>query len=131
MKKTKLLKIAIVLLSLTIIISNFLTVISNAEYKWKDKINAFDTTSETAVTGTVTTILGTVVSVVRIIGAGVALIMVIVVAIKYMSAAPSEKADFKKAAIPYLIGAMVLFGASGLLGIIIDFSEGIFGTSAK
>ena len=59
----------------------------------------------------------------RIVGAGVAIIMIIAVAIKYMSAAPGERADIKKHAVPFVVGAIVLFASSGILGIIADFAS--------
>ncbi len=48
--------------------------------------------------------------------------MLVYVAIKYMSAAPSEKAEFKKSATAYIVGAVVLFAASNILGVIADFA---------
>ena len=72
----------------------------------------------TGTAGTVNTILGTLITVVQVIGVGVAIIMLIVLAIKYISAAPGDKAEIKKHAVVYVVGAVVLFAASGILGII-------------
>ena len=55
----------------------------------------------------------------------IAVIMLIVLAIKYISAAPSEKADIKKSATIYIVGAVLLFAASGVLAIIQGFAENI------
>ena len=44
---------------------------------------------------------------------------------KYMSSAPSDRADIKKHAIAYVIGAIILFGVTGILSIIIEVSETI------
>ena len=52
---------------------------------------------------------------IRIIGIGVAFVIISVVGIKYMSAAPGERADMKKSSIQYVIGAVILFGASNIL----------------
>jgi nitric oxide reductase large subunit len=70
-------------------------------------------------------ITATVITVVRIIGVAIAIVMLLVIAMKYMTAAPGEKADIKKSAIVYVVGAVVLFGATALLGIIAEFSKGI------
>lgn len=56
---------------------------------------------------------------------GVAIIMLIVMAIKYISAAPSEKAEIKKGVTIYIVGAIVLFAASGILGIIKGFASNV------
>lgn len=58
----------------------------------------------------------------QIIGIGVAVIMLVVLAIKYISAAPGDKAEIKKHAVVYVVGAVVLFGASGILQIIKAFT---------
>ena len=71
---------------------------------------------------------GMVLSVAQIIGTAVAVIMLIVLAIKYISAAPNDKAEIKKHAVVYIVGAIVLFAASALLGIVKNFATGISST---
>ena len=63
--------------------------------------------------------------VVQVIGVIVAVIMLIVLAVKYISAAPNDKAEIKKHAIVYVVGAVILFGATGILQIVKTWSEGI------
>lgn len=60
--------------------------------------------------------------VIQVSAMGAAVIMLIVLAIKYLAAAPSERADIKKSAMIYVVGAIILFGASGILAIIRNFS---------
>ena len=66
-----------------------------------------------------------VLSVVQTVGMAVAVIMLVVLAIKYISAAPSDKAEIKKHAVVYVVGAVVLFGASGILQIVKNFATNI------
>lgn len=66
-------------------------------------------------------IVNSVLNIVKIVGTGIAIIMLVVLAIKYISAAPGDKAEIKKHAVVYIVGAVVLFGASGILGIIQGF----------
>lgn len=68
--------------------------------------------------GKVATIMASILQVVRIIGAGLAVAMLLVLGIKYTIASASDRADIKKSATTYVIGAIIMFGASGLLGII-------------
>ena len=70
----------------------------------------------------VQTIGGKILGVVQLIGVSVAVIMLIVLAIKYISAAPNDKAEIKKHAVVYVVGAVVLFGAAGILEIIKNFA---------
>ena len=70
-------------------------------------------------------IAGKFLSVAQIIGVAVAVIMLIVLAIKYISAAPNDKAEIKKHAVVYIVGAIVLFAASGILGLIKSMATAI------
>ena len=69
---------------------------------------------------------GKVAGLISVIAAAVAIVILIWLAIKYMSAAPADKADIKKSAVTYVIGAVLLFAASGVLGIIANFGKGLF-----
>lgn len=80
---------------------------------------------ETGAASSINNIIGSVITIVQVIGVGVAIIMLIVLAIKYISAAPGDKADIKKHAVVYVVGAIVLFAASGLLGIIKNFASAV------
>lgn len=66
--------------------------------------------------------IATIINLVQVVGMGVAIIMLVVMAIKYISAAPSEKAELKKSATIYVVGAIVLFAASGILQVIKNFA---------
>ena len=66
---------------------------------------------------------GAILSIVQVIGVSVAIIMLIVLAIKYLSSAPNDRAEIKKHAVVYVVGAVVLFAATGILGIIKGFAD--------
>lgn len=66
-------------------------------------------------------IAGKVLNIVQIVGVAVATIMLTVLGIKYVSASPNEKAEYKKGMTIYVIGAVLLFGASMLIGVIRNF----------
>lgn len=74
---------------------------------------------------------GQIAGIAAAIGAGVAIVMLLWLAIKYMTAAPDEKANIKKTATIYIIGAVLLFAASGVLGLIRGFGEGLFGNGGN
>lgn len=80
---------------------------------------------DTGAASSINKIIGSIITIVQVIGVGVAIIMLIVLAIKYISAAPGDKADIKKHAVVYVVGAIVLFAASGLLGIIKNFASAV------
>lgn len=71
-----------------------------------------------------------ILGVVQVIGVAVAVIMLVVLAIKYISAAPSEKGDIKKSAFVYVIGAFLLFGGVAVLNIIQRAGQDLEDTTA-
>lgn len=71
-------------------------------------------------------ILNTFLGLAQVIGIAIAVIMLIVLAIKYISAAPGDKAEIKKHAVVYIVGAVVLFAASGIIQIIKTFAKDTF-----
>lgn len=59
-----------------------------------------------------------VLGVVQVISGFAAVILLVVLAIKYMTASPEGKADIKKTAIIYVVGAAVLFGSTWILNML-------------
>lgn len=113
------------IISILIILIATFTNISFAKFSYTNEMNQsyITTDTENGVTSTTKKVMGTILKVIRIVGMGIAVIMLTYVAIKYMSAAPSEKADFKKSAMAYIIGAIVLMGTTQIIAIIADFAE--------
>lgn len=78
---------------------------------------------DSALASSVQNIGGMILGVAQVVGMIVAVVMLVVLAIKYISSAPNDKAEIKKHAVVYIVGAIVLFAASGLLGIIRNVSS--------
>ena len=76
-------------------------------------------------------IIGMIINIAQVIGTGVAIIMLIVLAIQYIAASPEGKAEIKKNSTIYIVGAIILFAASGLLGIIRKFAVNSIGTQGN
>ena len=68
-------------------------------------------------------ILSSILDIIRTIGAAVAVIILIVIACKYIIASAGDRADIKKYATTYVIGALILFGASGITSLIKNFID--------
>ncbi len=117
----KVMKIVAVLLAVAVVASLAVSV-SAADID----LNQFNgMTDSSGASTSVTKIIGALINIIQIIGSGVAIIMLIVLAIKYISAAPGDKADIKKHAVVYVVGAIVLFAATGILQIIKNFSTNV------
>lgn len=69
-----------------------------------------------------------IVKIITTIGIIVAVIVLLILGIKYMMGSASEKAEYKKTMIPYLVGAILIFGASAIAKAVIAMSESIAGT---
>lgn len=57
----------------------------------------------------------------QIIGSVLSVIVLSILGIKYMIGSAEEKAEYKKSMIPYVIGAIMVFGITNLLGVIDSF----------
>jgi len=131
MKAKSLLKVLSLFLVISLLVfslsSNFSFVNAKAKATgaaWDD-VTQFDNKGNTGLDQSAQNVLGAIISVVQIVGTGVAIIMLLVLAMKYMIAAPGDRADIKKHAVVYVVGAVILFGASGILGIIKEFTKNI------
>lgn len=69
----------------------------------------------------VTKVAGQVLNIIQIVGVAVATIMLTILGIRYVSLSPNEKAEYKKGLTIYVIGAVLLFGASILIEVIKNF----------
>ncbi len=117
--KKKTVKIISSLVIIAIMLMSMSTFIFAADYLDPGSITPQDTPAATSVQN----MAGQILSIVQIVAISVAIIMLIVLAIKYISASPEGKADIKKSATLYVVGAVLLFGASGVLEIVKQFAE--------
>lgn len=133
-KTVKIISVLLVAVTLFFSISTLVLASETTTYKDVDT-NFFTGGDPTSTSQTVGAIISAILNVVQVIGVGVAVIMLIVLAIKYISAAPSDKAEIKKHAVVYVVGAVVLFAAAGILQLVKQFAGIInnktLGTSAK
>ncbi|MBR2290042.1 MAG: hypothetical protein IJ867_05505 [Clostridia bacterium] len=71
-----------------------------------------------------TKLMGSIINIVSTIGAGIAIIMLVVIGIQYVSKGAEGKAEAKKDLTGYIIGAVLLFGVSGILRLLQIFIDG-------
>ena len=83
--------------------------------------NAANNTNSTKIAETGGGIMG----ILQTIGMVLAIIVLIVLGIKYMMGSAEEKAEYKKTMIPYLVGAILIFAASALAGVVVNFAQSI------
>ena len=68
-----------------------------------------------------------VMGILQAVGIIAAVIILMVLGIKYMMGSAEEKAEYKKTMIPYVIGAVLLFGATTIANAVYKFANGLNG----
>lgn len=68
------------------------------------------------------TVGNSIIKVLKNIGFVLAVVMLMILGIKYMMGSAEEKAEYKKTMLPYLIGAVLIFAASFIAQAVVTFS---------
>ena len=66
-----------------------------------------------------------IIGIITTVGVVVAVVILLVLGIKYMMGSASEKAEYKKTMIPYLVGAILIFGASAITQVVVNIASGL------
>ena len=120
MKKS--VKIISTLLMVMMVLIGLSTMVSAASVV--NKLNG-NTVTNTNFIGVANNILG----ILTTVGAIIAVIILAVLGIKYMMGSASEKAEYKKTFIPYIIGALLVFGAPAIGKAIVALVSNVTTTS--
>ena len=72
-----------------------------------------------------TTIASNIVSWIWIISIIVAVVVLMYTGLKFIVGSTQEKAEYKKTMIPYLVGAILIFGASAITKVVVGLAQGI------
>lgn len=75
--------------------------------------------------GTIGDIGNKILVIVTNVGMVLAIVLVAILGIKYMMGSTEEKAEYKKSMIPYLVGAILVFGAAAIGKAVINFGQQI------
>lgn len=70
----------------------------------------------------------TVVAVLRIASIAISIVILLVIAMKYMVSSAGDRADIKKHAVAYVVGTFILFSAMQIIAILVDISNKAFST---
>ncbi len=68
---------------------------------------------------------GKILNILQTVGVVLAVVILIVLGIKYMMGSAEEKAEYKKTMIPYVIGAVFIFAAPTLANIVYEFVKSL------
>ena len=68
---------------------------------------------------------GNVVTIVQVVGIVIAIVILLVIGIKYMIGSAEEKAEYKKTMIPYIVGAVLIFAGTSIVRVIYSMTSQI------
>lgn len=76
-------------------------------------------------TSDLTKVGNNIVTIIQVVGIVIAVIVLLIIGIKYMMGSASEKAEFKKSMIPYIVGAVLIFAGTSLVRVIYSLSTSV------
>ena len=68
---------------------------------------------------------GNIVTIVQVVGIVIAIVILLVIGIKYMIGSAEEKAEYKKTMIPYIVGAVLIFAGTSIVRVIYSMTSQI------
>ena len=68
---------------------------------------------------------GKLMGVIQVAGSVIAVIILMILGIKYMMGSAEEKAEYKKTMIPYIVGAILIFAGSTIANVVYEFAIGL------
>lgn len=76
------------------------------------------TASNGGITNGLSNTVGNIIGIVQFICYAAAIVMIVILGVKFMTASPDGKAEIKKSAIIYVVGAILVFAAGALLNLV-------------
>ena len=122
----KAIKIVNILLVAMMIVMTFSTVVMATSGKPTPDsiIGEMDKATGGTDTG-IATIGGNIVNMLTTAGIVIAVIVLLILGVKYMMGSASEKAEYKKTMIPYIVGAVLIFAGTSLVRVIYSLSTSV------
>lgn len=124
MRKKKIVVTFCILLLFIMLISN-VALASDAISNPIDNPSSFEPSSMSNA-DRVMNIGNTIIGIIQFVGTFTSVIVLIILGLKYMAGSLEERADYKKTMVPYLIGAVLVFGITNILGIVNSVTGGLF-----
>lgn len=125
--KNKLISKVIMILFVTFLAVSMFNNISLATGGNFDFSNFENQTASEQLMSPVETVMGGIIAAMRIVFTAIAFIMLMYIGIKYIAAAPGERAELKKSAVQFVVGAVILFGAAGILTVLQEVITKVIG----
>ena len=122
---TKTMKILITIATMCLIISMGVSVVLATDES--GSISPKNLSVNYSGTGGIQTIGEKIMGIIQTAGVVIAVIVLMVLGIKYMMGSAEEKAEYKKTMIPYIVGAILIFAATTIANVVFNFATGLKG----
>lgn len=122
-KQVKVLSIALIVLTILLAISNVVLATDIP-----GKIDQIAQGNSSANTTKVVNFGATIVTIMQTVGIVVAVVVLLILGIKYMMGSAEEKAEYKKTMIPYLVGAILIFASTTIVNVVYNIANGFNAT---
>ena len=119
-KQVKILSIALIVLTILLAISNVVLATDIP-----GKIDQIAQGNSSADTTKVVNLGATIVTIMQTVGIVVAVVVLLILGIKYMMGSAEEKAEYKKTMIPYLVGAILIFASTTIVNVVYNIANGV------
>lgn len=117
-KQVKIVSIILVIMIALMAVSNVVLAAPDLSADIKDMANGSDNQPKEVLN------LGkTIVSIMQTVGIVVAVVVLLVLGIKYMMGSAEEKAEYKKTMIPYLVGAILIFASTTIVNVVYNIAN--------
>ena len=123
-KQVKILTTVIMVIMVIATISNVVLASNPGQVISNFKPNYSDTTK-------VTDMGQRIVGILQVLGIVVAIVVLTIVGIKYMMGSAEEKAEYKKVMIPYIVGAILVFGATTIVNVVYQIATSATGSALQ
>lgn len=118
-KQVKILSIALIVL--TILCSLSTIVLADV----KSDLDIISKGNDSAKAEEVVKLGATIVTIMHTVGIVVAVVVLLILGIKYMMGSAEEKAEYKKTMIPYLVGAVLIFASTTIVNVVYNIASGV------
>ncbi len=116
------------ILSMILIVMMVIASISSVVLEVPDiegKIETIATGNDSANADKVVNLGATIVTIMQTVGIVVAVVVLLILGIKYMMGSAEEKAEYKKTMIPYLVGAILIFASTTIVKVVYSIANGL------
>lgn len=123
-KQIKLISIVLVIMIALLSISN-VVLAANSTVDLSGKIDEIAKGDSLVTTDKLTNVGQTIVTIMQVVGIVVAVVVLLILGIKYMMGSAEEKAEYKKTMIPYLVGAVLIFASTTIVNVVYQLANNL------